>query len=229
MHLWNKILATSQYPEAWKKETTIVIPKKTPPSSKDDLRNIGLTPFFSKAFEKILVEWLWDCVKSKWDGGQFGSRPGSSCTHYIIYLVDFILRNWEKGQTSVLLLLLDWSKGFNRILHSRLITILSDLGVPPFLLRIIFSFLSNRKMIVRHCGALSDEQNLNGGGPQGSLLIVILFCLYTNAQWSMIRGSGQHCQFKFLGLYYKIISQKNKFYHFFEKVATFDPFLDHHF
>ena len=35
-------------------------------------------------------------------------------------------------------------------------------------------------MVVRHCGAFSSEKDLNGGGPQGSLLIVILFCLYTN-------------------------------------------------
>ena len=179
-HLWNKILVTCQYPDAWKQETTVVIPKTSPPSSKDDLSNIGLTPFLSKAFEKVLVKWLWDYVKSNWDSGQFGSRPGSSCTHYIIYLVDFVLKNWEKEKTSVLSLLLDWNKGFNRILHSRLITILSDLGVPPFLLRIIFLFLSNRKMIVRHNGVFSEEKDLNGGGPQGSLLIVILFCLYTN-------------------------------------------------
>ena len=39
--LWNKILATSQYPEAWKKETTVVIPKKSPPSGKGKSKTLN--------------------------------------------------------------------------------------------------------------------------------------------------------------------------------------------
>ena len=48
--IWNKQLETQSYPKVWKRETTIVIPKVTPPVSKDDLRNISLTPFLSKCF-----------------------------------------------------------------------------------------------------------------------------------------------------------------------------------
>ena len=127
--MWNKILETQNYPEQWKRESTIVIPKVNPPTSKDDLRNISLTPFLSKCFEGQVVIWLWESIKHKWDPGQFGSRKGSSTAHYIIYLIDFIMTNWENNKKAVLLLLLDWSKGFNRIDHTRLVTILADLSL----------------------------------------------------------------------------------------------------
>ena len=46
---------------------------------------------------------------------------------------------------------------------------------------LIFKFyLQNRKMNIRHEGLTSTERDLSGGSPQGGLLSLILFCLYTN-------------------------------------------------
>ena len=66
--------------------------------------------------------------------------------------------------------LVDFSKAFNRQDHSILITKLSDMGVPSWLLKIVISFLTNRKMIVRYKGKVSSMKDLPGGGPQGALL-----------------------------------------------------------
>ena len=61
-----------------------------------------------------------------------------------------------------------------------LYTILSDLNVPTCALRLIVSYLSNRRMCVRFNGAESKEQHIPGGGPQGGLLTVLLFDLQVN-------------------------------------------------
>ena len=59
----------------------------------------------------------------------------------------------------------DFSKAFNRQNHNLLITKLSDMGVPGWLLRIVFAFLKDRKMQVNYKGKLSGVKLLPGGGP----------------------------------------------------------------
>ena len=84
------------------------------------------------------------------------------------------------GSTAVIVALVDFSKAFNRIDHNVILTILAELNIPIFALRLIVSYLSQRKMCVRYEGAVSGEQHIPGGGPQGGLLTVILFNLQVN-------------------------------------------------
>ena len=75
---------------------------------------------------------------------------------------------------------IDLSKAFNRLDHSKLLTLLFDLGVPPCALRMLRSYLTNRTMCVHLDDAISDVYELWGGGPQGGLLTVLLFNLNSN-------------------------------------------------
>ena len=111
---------------------------------------------------------------------QHGGRKGYSVLLYLVKLVDFILSNLEKSK-AVLLSLIDFSKAYNRQNHNRLMTCYSDLGTPPYLLRILGSYLSNRKMIVRHNGSSSSIVDLPGGGPQGTNLGILNFLVYVNS------------------------------------------------
>ena len=130
--------------------------------------------------ESFLCDFLLTFVRHKLDPALLGGVKGSSTTHCLIYLIDFILTSWDQSARSVLLLLVDWSKGFNRVSHHTLIEILFQLEVPAWLLRIIFSYLKGRKMQLRHRGKLSSIHDLPGGLPQGALLSVLLFIIYTN-------------------------------------------------
>ena len=76
--------------------------------------------------------------------------------------------------------MVDFSKAFNRQNHNILVTKLSDMGVPAWLLKIVMSFLSDRIMVVRYNGATSSIQSLPGGGPQGTLLGLLLFIILIN-------------------------------------------------
>ena len=82
---------------------------------------------------------------------------------------------------AVLAIMLDYSKAFNRISHNRIITILSNMGVPGWLLRIIMGFLTERELIVRHGGKESERKWLPGGSPQGTRLGLFLFLILINA------------------------------------------------
>ena len=112
-----------------------------------------------------------------------GGIPGSSVVHYLIRMIHWILQKLDNSAnepTAVLATLIDFSKGFNRMSPVILITLLSDLNIPTCALKLIISYLSNRSMVTTYNGAVSGSQSLCGGGPQGSLLIVILFCLQVN-------------------------------------------------
>ena len=54
------------------------------------------------------------------------------------------------------------------------------MGVPGWLLRIVISFLKDRKMVVRFKGSVSSERSLPGGGPQGTILALLLFIVLVN-------------------------------------------------
>ena len=98
-------------------------------------------------------------------------------------MLDFIYSNLDnstKNPTAIVCALVDFSKAFNRIDHNVIVTILSDLNVPTCALRLVISYLSNRRMCVRYNGAISEDQAIPGGGPQGGLLTVLLFNLQVN-------------------------------------------------
>ena len=60
-------------------------------------------------------------------------------------------------------------------------TLLSDLGVPGWLLQIVVGFLENRVLQVGYKNEISGRKNLPGGGPQGTILGMFLFLILINA------------------------------------------------
>ena len=131
--------------------------------------------------EHFIVEWLLEYIVDKIDNRQFGGSKGNSITHYIIELINFILSNQEQtSPTAILAVMVDFSKAFNRQDHGILITKLSDMGVPGWLLKLVIAFLTKRKMVVRYKGAVSSPRELPGGGPQGTLLGLLLFIVLIN-------------------------------------------------
>ena len=82
---------------------------------------------------------------------------------------------------AVLAVTVDFAKAFNRQNHNILIELLSELGVPGWLLQIVIGFLENREMEVHFKGENSERKSLPGGGPQGTILGMFLFLILINA------------------------------------------------
>ena len=177
----NKIISTAEWPTSWKKEYITPVGKIPEPLSEDDLRPVSLTNFFSKVTEHFIVDWMLEYIGNQIDFRQYGGQKGNSISHYLIEFINFILSNQENTEpTAILACMIDFSKAFNRINHNILITKLSDMGVPAWLLNIVMAFLKDRTMVVRLNGATSSPRNLPGGGPQGTLLGLLLFLVMIN-------------------------------------------------
>ena len=177
----NDIFQSGQWPTHWKLENVVPIGKVPTPETEDDLRPISLTPFFSKVAEHFVAKWLLDYIGEKLDFRQYGGLKGNSISHYIIEFLNFILSCQDSSdQIAVLAVMIDFSKAFNRQNHNIIITKLSDMGAPGWLLRIVMSFLKDRKMQVNYKGELSSIKSLPGGGPQGTILALLLFIVLIN-------------------------------------------------
>ena len=127
------------------------------------------------------MDWLIHFVGGQMDWAQYGGTRGSSSSHYLIDLITFILYNQDlKEPKAVLAAMIDFEKAFNRQNHHKLLTKLSDMGTPGWLLVIVKGFLENRTLTVLYKGAKSERKSMPGGGPQGTLLGLFLFLIQIN-------------------------------------------------
>ena len=181
--IFNNIVQTGKWPVRWKVENGIALNKVKPlqPESESELRIISMTPFLSKSFESIVMDWLLHFVGEKLDWSQFGGIKGSSSSHYLIDMITYILYNQDlKEPQAVVATMVDFEKAFNRQNHHILITKLSDMGTPGWLLKIVIGFLEERILIVTHKGKKSEPKEMPGGGPQGTILGMFLFLILIN-------------------------------------------------
>ena len=181
--IFNQIIKTSVWPRQWVQEHVIVLTKsKTEaPKSENDLRNISKTAFFSKLFEALIGDYLMPIITKYIDPGQCGGLKGTSITHYLVKLIDFVHKTLDKNTPHAAILCTeDYSKAYNRGSFPLVMEDLHAMHTPPWLLSIIFSYLSGRSMILSFHGATAAPRDLPGGFGQGVWLGGILFIVKFN-------------------------------------------------
>ena len=178
--IFNSCLQSGMFPEYWKIGNIIPIPKVNPCNSLDQLRPISVTPVFARVFEEFLVEWIRRDIADHIDPRQFGSVRGSSTVHYLLSLVDCILRETDKSGTIASICTVDYAKAFDAIDHTVLVTKMINMGVSQSIISVVCDFLSNRSQTVRLSGITSQVQYITCGVPQGTKLGPILFLIMIN-------------------------------------------------
>ena len=96
---------------------------------------------------------------------QHGFREKRSCETQLVMMIDDLARNASAGiQTDVILL--DFSKAFDKVSHSTLLWKLHKYGIRGKVLSWIQAFLGNRSQKVVIDGEESDSKPVNSGVPQ---------------------------------------------------------------
>ncbi len=132
--------------------------------------------------EKHVQRYLLDRVESESliSKDQWGFLNGRSTTGALVTIVDKWHRCLGRG-SDVCAVFLDLKKAFDTVPHRPLLNLLNELGINPFVLHWLESFLLDRWQTVVVGGMSSDAVGVLSGVPQGSVLGPLLFLLYINS------------------------------------------------
>ena len=164
-------------PSDWKKAQVCPLFKKGDKTDLANYRRISLTCILCKTMEHIIASNL--CKHFNQNNiiyaFQHGFHEKKSCETQLIQLVEDFARGMTSGKQSDLVLL-DFSKAFDKVNHLKLLYKLQMHGVQDMTLGWIESFLIGRTQCVVLDGDSSTELPVSSGVPQGSVLGLILFC-----------------------------------------------------
>lgn len=193
-HIINECILHKYYPQCWKFALVVPLPKIAQPSELKDLRNICILPTLSKVFENIINSQIRNHL-SKFNilaETQSGFRPGYSCTTALLEVVDDVLTATDANKLTVLVLL-DYSKAFDRINHRLLLAMLHYYGFGADAEALMSSYLEGRQQKVILNNADCQPLQISSGVPQGSILGPLLFIIYT----SNLKNCLRHCKVHF--------------------------------
>lgn len=203
----NKSIQTGVFPEIWKEAIVKPLPKTTCPKELKDLRPISILPFLSKIIEKIVCIQLSEYLHTNniLPHKQSGFRKGRSTATALLDVVDDILTGQDLGEGSILVLL-DYSRAFDTINTTVLLSKLVYYGFDSAAIKWFSSYLTGRSQRVqltdlKGCNRLSNTAFVNKGVPQGSILGPILFILYSADITKSIKESKHHLYADDLQLY----------------------------
>jgi len=119
----------------------VMLPKSHPSTSiEKDLRSISFTPTLSKILETFVGGWMLNEISSKFDDHQCGAVQGRSITHELVNILH-ICHQAADNQRMTRAAFVDFAKAFDHVDHQIVLNKMAALGVQPFIIRWMHSFL----------------------------------------------------------------------------------------
>ena len=96
-HVLNASIRQGCWPDILKMEIVTPVPKKFPPKTVEDLRNISGLLNLDKIAEKIISKMMVSDMKENIDPSQYANQKGKSIQHYLVSMIDRILGALDKN------------------------------------------------------------------------------------------------------------------------------------
>jgi retron-type reverse transcriptase len=177
----NASLRFCHFPSRWKSANVIFIPKP----GKDLLfpqnyRPISLLSNVGKVLEKVILTRLVRATNENHvlPDEQFGFRPKHSTADQLIHVTEFISQGINQKESTGAIFL-DVAKAFDTVWHDGLVYKLHTAGVSLAMVKLLNSFLEDRKFHAKIGNVLSTVREIEAGVPQGSVLSPTLYAIFT--------------------------------------------------
>ena len=200
--LFNLIANKGHFPNEWKMSEIVPMFKDGNKQEVANYRPISLLSTVSKLLEKLIFNKLYPIVSPLLSESQHGFRSKKSTLTNLIEFLHHLFINVDSSDCDFLMVFyIDFKKAFDKVNHERLIEKLSSLGIGEACLKLLISYLKDRKQTVRINGTISTVLSVISGVPQGSVLGPLLFLVFINdlPDCSMSDSFGYADDFKIVG------------------------------
>ena len=171
-----------------------VVPLDKGKPNKDEISNfrpVSILNTSSEIYGKVIKDQLGSGLDKYFLPFISAYRKGYSTQHVLTRLVE----EWREGRDNnyiVGAILIDLSKAFHCILHDLFIANLAAYGLDHTALKLIYSYLHNRKQCVRINNKYSNFENIISGVPQGSTVDPLLFDFQINDLFFFVESFSIH-------------------------------------
>ena len=169
-------------------------------SVSSNYRSIAISSLIMKIFDWVIIILFGNYLKLH--DLQFSYQTNvstSMCTWMLVETTEYFLRN----KSEVFACTMDMSKAFDRVKHSTLFQKLHKEGLPAITIRFLMSAYKLQLADVKWNGASSNSFKISNGVKQGAVLSAILYCVYMNDLFVLLRKKKYGCWIN--GEYFGII------------------------
>ena len=168
--------------------------------SSKNYRSIAISSLVLKVFDWITLILFGSSLGL--DTLQYGYQAGTSttmCTWTAIETISYFLRNGSNVYSCIM----DMTKAFDLIQHSKLFRKLLDGGLSVIFTRLLLTMYLLQSANVRWNGEISRSFSLTNGVKQGGVISAILYCFYVNDLFKTLRKKKSGCSIQ--GFYIGIL------------------------